>query len=153
MDGARLLAELPWRPPFSMLDRLVDCTVGERVVTEKLVTAGDPLTARERGESGPLPAVMLLEGMGQSAALLFRISRPQDAAAGLPLLGYLEAQLHGTPWPGERVEFEVRSIKMTASGGLFEASARVGSRVLAEAQLGFGGMGRARESASEAERA
>ena len=39
---------------------------------------------------------------------------------------------------GESLLFEVNSVKMTAGGGVFEARARVGETVVAEAQLAFG---------------
>jgi 3-hydroxyacyl-[acyl-carrier-protein] dehydratase len=127
----------PWRSPFRMIDALVACTPRERIVTEKRVSAGDPLAGGDGDGPAAFPAVLLLEGMGQSAALLFRLSRPDAAEAALPLLGWLEASLHGSAIAGESVRFEVRALKMTAQGGVFEAEARVGSALLAEARLAF----------------
>jgi 3-hydroxyacyl-[acyl-carrier-protein] dehydratase len=122
-----LLALVPWRQPFLMVDRIVSCVPGEQIVTLKNVTA-------DQGHSG-FPSVLLLEGMGQSAALLFRLSRVDPAPPGLPLLGYLRASVAGAAAPGDRVLYEVRAVKMTSSGGVFEARARLDGNVIAEAEL------------------
>jgi len=138
MDAREIASMLPWRPPFLMIDEFVECEPQKRIVTRKRVTANDPLAACQGLPVRLFPATLLLEGMGQSAALLFRISRPQDAADALPLLGFLSAALYGSASAGQSVLFEVRSVKMTATGGVFEAWARVGQEILAEAQLAFG---------------
>ena len=116
-----------------MVDCLVECTPHERIVTRKRVSASDPLAS----PAGALPRMLLLEGMSQSAALLFRLSRPQDAEGTTPMLGFLQASLLGTAVVGETLLFEVRSVKMTGRGGVFEALAQVGDEVVARAELAF----------------
>lgn len=136
------LARLPWRYPFRLIDRTVDCVRRERIVTEKLVTAGDPVVYSDEGGGPWLPAMLILEALSQTAALLYRRSFEGSAsAAALPLLGFLSASLKGSAQPGEVVTFEVCSMKMTRSGGVFEARARVGDRELAEGQLAFSSRG------------
>lgn len=125
---------LPWDHPFRMIDRVVDCAPSEWIVTQKRVSAGDPALA----PGGVLPSLLLLEALGQSAALLFRLSRPDASAGGLPLLGFLEAEVHGTAAAGDAVTCEVRAEKMTAVGGVFEGSARREHELLARARLAFG---------------
>ena len=133
MEADQLLGLLPWRPPFLMIDSLVECTPHERIVTRKRVSASDPLVTRE----GALPRTLLIEGMSQSAALLFRLSRPRDAEGTIPMLGYLNASLAGTALAGQSLLFEVRSVKMTDRGGVFEARARVDDVIVARADLAF----------------
>ncbi len=103
MDARKILSKLPWRPPFLMIDSLVECKPHQRIVTTKLVTANDSVVAGEGRTPSRFPATLLLEGLGQSAALLFRISRPEDTEATLPMLGFLTASLHGTAAVGESV--------------------------------------------------
>lgn len=139
MDETDWLPLLPWRRPFLMIDRLVDCVPGERITTRKNVTSGDPCVGGGRGRGQAFPAMLVLEGMGQSAALLFRLSYPEEGGRDLPLLGFLEASLVGSAAPGDALEFDVRSVKMTSSGGVFSARARVGGGLVAEAELAFKG--------------
>lgn len=137
-----LLRLLPWRHPFLLIDRMVECVPHERIVTEKRVTAGDPLLGAGAAPSASFPAFLLLEGLGQSAALLFRLSYGESPPARVPLLGFLEATLHGSAAPGDLVTFEVRSAKMTRTGGVFEGRASHGSAILAEAELAFSARGK-----------
>jgi 3-hydroxyacyl-[acyl-carrier-protein] dehydratase len=137
MDAERILALLPWRRPFLMIDRMLDCTPHGRIRTARAVTADDPLV-RDGGPTGPwFPSLMLLEGLGQSAALLYRLSYDESAADRLPLLGFVRAALHGSARPGHTLIFEVMAIKMTRAGGLFEGRARVEDELLAEGELAF----------------
>lgn len=136
MEAPEIGSLLPWGPPFLMIDRMIECAPGERIVTEKRVTAGDSVASHDEERGSWFPGVLLLEGMSQSAALLFRLSYV-DSPARLPMLGYLQASLHRSATPGDSIRFEVSSVKMTGTGGVFEALARVGEAVLAEAQLAF----------------
>jgi 3-hydroxyacyl-[acyl-carrier-protein] dehydratase len=141
MDAGRILELLPFGQPFLLIDRLIDCTPHRRIVTSRQVTAGDPLLC-EGGPAGPwFPSLLLLEGLGQSAALLYRLSYDEAAAGRLPLLGFLRAELHGSARPGHTLTFDVSAVKMTSSGGVFEGRARAGERLLAEAELAFAGRG------------
>ncbi len=136
MEAHAILSQLPWRHPFLMIDRMIECTPHARIVTLKNVSAGDPLTRGAGLDSARLPSVLLLEGMGQTAALLYRLTF-EDEEARLPLLGFLKASLYDAPPCGVGVHFHVRALKMTRRGGLFEGQARLGESLLAEAELGF----------------
>lgn len=132
------VALLPWAHPFRMLDRMVECVPHRKVVALRRVTAGDSLFDGAEVDVHALPAVMLLEGLSQSAALLFRLSYGDEAAPGLPMLGHLQASLRGSARPGDTLEFTVTALKMTRRGGIFAGTARVDGDVVAEAEMGFG---------------
>ena len=124
-----------------MIDRMLECEPHDYIVTLKGVTSGDSI-AGDSSEPGGFPAVLLLEGLSQSAALLFRLS--YDVPAGeLPLLGFLKASLaEQGAHPGDAITFTVRSVKMTRKGGVFEGQARIdGGEVIAEAELAFAAAG------------
>jgi 3-hydroxyacyl-[acyl-carrier-protein] dehydratase len=135
MDAERLQALLPWRHPFLMLDRMLECRPHESIATRKSVSANDPAMGDE-GTS--YPAVLLLEGMSQSAALLFRLSYTDSTPKALPLLGFLRASVSPRAvLPGDAITYTVRSVKMTHNGGVFQGQARVDDEVVAEAELAF----------------
>jgi len=116
---------LPWRWPFRMIDRMIECDPHRSIVTTMLIS------------DQSFSSVMLIEGMSQSAALLYRLSY-DDAAATRPLLGYLKASLPGRALgPGDVLTFNVRSMKMTRAGGVFEGEASLDGEVIASAELAF----------------
>lgn len=133
-----LHAMLPWAHPFRMVDRMVECVPHERVVSWKRVTAGDSLLDGGDTDTGFFPSVLVLEGLGQSAALLFRLSYGPDSLSGAPLLGHLVATLPGAARVGDTIEYTVTATKMTSRGGLFRGVARVDGNVIVESELGFG---------------
>src|SRR5206468_6551824 len=141
---------------FVMIDRLVKCVPHETITTMKIVSIGDAVGAAategagipEHGAApalavriGPragapeptFPSAMVLEGMGQSASLLYQLSYGRMAPADVPLLGWLKATFHAHARPGDAVTYEVRAVKMTPTMGLFEARASVGAASIAEA--------------------
>jgi 3-hydroxyacyl-[acyl-carrier-protein] dehydratase len=125
---------LPWRHPFLMIDRMVECRPGDRILTVKRITGGDPSVSPD---DGGFPRMLLIEALGQTAALLFRMSYPDAPADSLPMLGFVRASFQGAAGVGDEVALDVRSIKMTRSGGVFEGAARRDDEILAEAELAF----------------
>jgi 3-hydroxyacyl-[acyl-carrier-protein] dehydratase len=133
-----LHAILPWSYPFRMIDRMVLCVPHESTVTEKTVTAADPAIPRDGSMEPAFPSVLVLEGLSQSAALLFRLTYGAEALSRAPLLGYLKARLRGCVRPGDTLVYTVTAIKMTSKRGIFSGVARVGSTVIASTELAFG---------------
>ncbi len=138
MTANELRALLPWTHPFLMLDGMLECVPHERVVTLKRVTSDDAMAEGGDWEGLHFPTSLVLEGMSQSAALLFRLSYGPDALAGAPLLGHLNATLSGAPSPGDTIEYTVRAVKMTSRSGIFAGTARVDGAEIATAELAFG---------------
>jgi len=122
---------LPWSYPFLMVDRMVHCVPHESAVTCKQVTAS------EAGD-GCFPSVLILEGLSQTAALLFRLSYGPEALSGAPLLGYLKAKFRSGAQPGDTLLYTVTAIKMTSRRGVFTGVARVGATKIAATELAFG---------------
>lgn len=129
---------LPWRHPFRMVDRVMECVPHEKIVTSKLVSAGDAGALVPAVGEAMLPTVMVLEGMGQSASLLHQLSYGRLAGQELPMLGFLKASTFSSAHVGDAIEFTVSAVKMTRTMGLFEAIARVGEKAIAEAELALG---------------
>jgi 3-hydroxymyristoyl/3-hydroxydecanoyl-(acyl carrier protein) dehydratase len=71
-----ILTLMPHDQQWVMVDRVLDWTAGERIVTEKHVLATDPFVAGHFAH-GPavLPGVLLIEFVGQSAYLLMQLSK------------------------------------------------------------------------------
>lgn len=128
---ADLHAILPWSHPFRMIDRMLDCVPHRSVVTCKQVSADEHVT-------GCFPSCLILEGLSQTAALLFRESYGAEALSGAPMLGHLKAKIRGDARPGDTLTFTVTAIKMTSRNGVFSGVARVDARVVAAADLAFG---------------
>lgn len=137
MDAASIQSVLPWRHPFLMIDRMLSCTPHQSITTTKQVTASDPAVNDSGADGAWLPGVLLLEGLSQSAALLYALSYAAGGRVDLPLLGFLSARLTGSAAVGESIRYDVRAQKMTRQGGVFDAEAHAGERLIARAELAF----------------
>ena len=133
-----LRAILPWAHPFFMLDAMVECVPHQSVVTLKRVTAGDAVAPRSDSVDAFFPSVLVLEGISQTAALLFRLSYGPEALSGAPMLGHLKAKIRGQAAPGDTVLYTVKAVKMTSRNGVFSGAARVNEKLIAATELAFG---------------
>src|SRR5512144_1751813 len=81
----RLLARLlPQRYPLQLIDRVVVCEDGRRLVARKGVTAGEPFFAGHFPGRPMMPGVLICEALAQASALL--VARSESApAAGATL--------------------------------------------------------------------
>ena len=137
MIPEHLRSLLPWDPPFLMIDRVLEWVPHKHILTLKKIAGDDLMALAHRPGCAVLPGMMVLEGMSQSAALLFQVSFGRVALAELPLLGHLKATFPGAATTGEEIAYDVRALKMTKTGGVFEGTARVEGRSIAEAELAF----------------
>ena len=117
---------------------MIQCVPHERAVTSKTVTAGDAAMPKGEASDPRFPTVLVLEGLSQTAALLFRLTYGPASLERPPLLGYLQARLRGGARPGDTLVYTVTAIKMTSRRGVFSGIARVGSGVIASTELAFG---------------
>lgn len=128
---------LPWRHPFLMVDRMIECVPHDHIATEKTLDGGDlGGIAHARGRTG-FAHGMILEGMNQSAALLYQVTYGKFEASRIPLLGYLSAEFLAMAEARRPVRFHVQAVKMTPTHGLFDAEARSGEVPVARSQLAF----------------
>src|SRR3990172_11233951 len=70
MDIHRILEYLPHRYPFLLVDRVVYCDPGKRIVAIKNVTINEPFFTGHFPRYPVMPGVMIIEALAQAAALL-----------------------------------------------------------------------------------
>ena len=137
MDPETLRSLLPWRHPFVMIDRVVECVPHERILAVKAVLGDDMMALAHQPGTAVFPGLMLIEGMSQCAAVLFQRSYGAIPPSRLPLLGHIKARFYGSAAAGQEVSYSVRAVKMTSTSGYFQGEARVAAVAIAEAELAF----------------
>lgn len=127
-----LRAQLPHRPPFLLLDRILEREPGARVVAEKLVTYGDPFLRGHFPDKPIVPGVMLVEMLAQAAAFLEAeplVDRP------IFLAQILDARFKASAFPGDRLELSVRPDAGFGKLQRVEGTVSCEGRVLCTAKL------------------
>jgi 3-hydroxyacyl-[acyl-carrier-protein] dehydratase len=70
MEIQAVLAQLPHRYPFLLVDRVIECIPGERIHAIKNVTVNEPFFSGHFPGRPVMPGVMILEAMAQAAGIL-----------------------------------------------------------------------------------
>ena len=137
MDIKTVLERLPHRYPFLLVDRVLECEVGKRILALKNVTINEPFFPGHFPHHPIMPGVMLIEAMAQAAAILaFESSklRPDDKSV-VYFLGIDEARFKSPVVPGDQLMLEARIERHLKGVWRFAAEARVGERLVAVAKM------------------
>ena len=70
MDIQQVMAQLPHRYPFLLVDRVIECVPGKRIHAIKNVTVNEPFFSGHFPQRPVMPGVMILEALAQAAGIL-----------------------------------------------------------------------------------
>ncbi|AER66284.1 3-hydroxyacyl-(acyl-carrier-protein) dehydratase [Thermovirga lienii DSM 17291] len=135
MDILKIRSFLPHRYPFLLVDRVLE--VGEdRVVGYKNVTINEPFFVGHFPEEPVMPGVLVLESMGQVAAMMIA-TKPEAKGLAMYLTGIEKAKLRKPVVPGDKLVTEAKLVRLRGKVGKVEAVAKVEGEVVAEALFSF----------------
>ena len=135
MDILKIRSFLPHRYPFLLVDRVLE--VGEdRVVGYKNVTINEPFFVGHFPEEPVMPGVLVLESMGQVAAMMIA-TKPEAKGLAMYLTGIEKAKLRKPVVPGDKLVTEAKLVRLRGKVGKVEAVAKVEGEVVAEAPFSF----------------
>ncbi len=137
MDIQEILAHLPHRYPMLLVDRVLDCEPGKRILAIKNVTINEPFFSGHFPYYPVMPGVLIVEAMAQAAAILsFRTlgTKPDDKSVYY-FVGIDEARFKRPVCPGDQLVLEVVLERKVRGIWKFDAKARVGEALAAEAKI------------------
>ena len=137
MDIHQLLQYLPQRYPILMIDRVLSCEPGKRIVALKNVTINEPHFPGHFPTRPVMPGVMILEAMAQAAAILAlrTLGVKPDENSVYYYAGIDNARFKRPVEPGDQLMLHVNLDRMRAGIVKFTTEARVGEHVVAEAGM------------------
>ncbi len=137
MDVNEVLAHLPQRFPLLMIDRVLECEPGKRILAIKNVSVNEPHFPGHFPYRPIMPGVLILEAMAQAAAILvFRSAgRIPDENSVYYYAGIDKARFKKPVVPGDQLEIEVSLLASKRGIYKFGCAARVDGSVVAEAEI------------------
>lgn len=136
MDIKDILAILPHRYPFVMVDRILELEVGKHIVGLKNVTINEPFFQGHFPGEPVMPGVLILEGMAQVGALLAYRSIPEAIGTKLVYFAGLDGvRFRKVVHPGDQVIYRLEIIKLKAKLSKMSGKAYVADQLVAEAEL------------------
>lgn len=134
IDIERIMAMIPHRYPFLLIDRLVDVVPGESAVGVKNVTANEPHFQGHFPERPVMPGVLIVEAMAQTAAVIVVAWLGKEAEGKLVYFMSIDnARFRKPVLPGDQLRLYCRKERQRANVWKFSGEARVGDTVVAEA--------------------
>lgn len=129
-----IMALLPHRYPFLMIDRVEDIVLGESATGIKNVTINEPFFQGHFPEQAVMPGVLLVEAMAQTAAALVMYTLGKEAHGKLVYFMTIdEARFRKPVVPGDSVRIQVTRIQNRRSVWKFKGEALVGDTLVANA--------------------
>ena len=137
MDINDILKHLPHRYPMLLVDRVLECIPGERIVAIKNVSINEPFFPGHYPHQPVMPGVLIIETMAQAAAILaFKTlnDRSNDNTVYY-FVGIEGARFKKPVLPGDQMKVEASIVYHKRGMWRFKVQATVDGQLLSEAEL------------------
>ena len=137
MDIHEILQHLPHRYPMLLVDRVLECEPGKRILALKNVSMNEPFFSGHFPHHPVMPGVLIIEALAQAAAILsFKTlgNKPDDKSVYY-FVGIDDARFKRPVGPGDQLILDVTLERLLRGLWKFSAQARVGDALAAEATL------------------
>ena len=136
LDIGKILRILPHRPPFVLIDRVLELEPRRSAVAIKCVTYNEPFFPGHFPGTPIFPAVLILEAMSQLMCVLACASNALDTQQQIfYFLGIEKAKFRHPVTPGDQMTLEVKVLRRRSNIWTCAGTATVGDVLCAEATL------------------
>jgi 3-hydroxyacyl-[acyl-carrier-protein] dehydratase len=136
IDITEILARIPHRYPFLLVDRAEDFKPSESIVGVKCVTFNEPFFAGHFPGYPVMPGVLIVEALAQTGAILMSKSLNIDIAGKVIYFMSIDGVRFRSPVrPGDVLKLHVEVTRARGDIFKFKGVARVNDKVAAEAEF------------------
>lgn len=128
---------LPHRYPFLMVDRVVECEPGKRLLAIKNVTCNEPYFQGHFPNQPIMPGVLIMEALAQTTGILASESAPEVLGKGMTyyLVGLDKVRFKRPVIPGDQLMLEANYVRHKRNIWAFECRAEVDGEYVASAEI------------------
>lgn len=131
-----IMALLPHRYPFLLIDRVIDFTPGESLTAIKNVTINEPIFTGHFPGRPIFPGVLILEAMAQATGILGFKTATERSENELYLFAAIDdARFKKPVVPGDTMVLEVKFLKERRNMWKFYGEAKVDGQLVCSAEL------------------
>jgi len=109
-DIAKVMAMLPHRYPFLLVDRVIDIKGDEHGIGIKNVTINEPHFQGHFPENPVFPGVLMIEGMAQTAGIICVRALGQKSPKNVFFMTIDKAKFRKPVIPGDTIEYHMTRI-------------------------------------------
>lgn len=135
-DIRAILANVPHRYPFLLVDRVRECTPGKEITAIKNVTINEPFFTGHFPGHPVMPGVLILEALAQASLLLGIASTEASTEEMLYyFVGIDRARFKRVVEPGDQLTLHAKLLKSRAAMWKFSTEARVDGQLACSAEM------------------
>ena len=127
---------IPHRPPFLLVDKIVDYVPGEWAKGIKAVTVNEPFFVGHFPQYKVMPGVLIIEALAQVGAVAI-LSLPENKGKLAFFGGIKNARFNKQVRPGDVLELSCELLERRGPVGVGKAVAKVDGKVAAQGELTF----------------
>ncbi len=131
-----IMAIIPHRYPFLLVDRVIELEPGQRAVGEKLVTINEPFFQGHFPDHPIMPGVLIVEALAQVGAVAV-LNLPEYQGKMAYFAGIDKARFRQPVYPGDTLRLETSLEKFRRGLGKASALATVAGQTACEATILF----------------
>ena len=135
MDIAAIMAILPHRYPFLLIDRIIEMERTKRIVAIKNVTANEPHFTGHFPDYPIMPGVLMVEAIAQAGGALLLTEIPDRDQKLMVFTGIDNAKFRKPVVPGDQLRIEVTVINWRRMAVKMLGVATVDGKVACEATV------------------
>jgi 3-hydroxyacyl-[acyl-carrier-protein] dehydratase len=131
-----IMAIIPHRYPFLLIDRILELEPGKRAVGEKLVTIGEPFFQGHFPDYPIMPGVLIVEALAQTGAVL--MSKSLDVDVGGKAIFFMSldnCRFRAPVRPGDVIRLNVEVLRARGDVFKFKGRAMVDDKIAAECEF------------------
>ncbi len=127
---------LPHRPPFLLVDRVLEIERDKRIVGLKNVTINEPFFAGHFPGKAIMPGVLIVEAMAQIMGVLYMVSTGADSKEKLVyFMGIDKVRFRRQVVPGDQLRIELEVLSRHARAWKVKATALVDGKIAAAGEI------------------
>jgi 3-hydroxyacyl-[acyl-carrier-protein] dehydratase len=136
MDAMQILATLPHRYPFLLIDRISACEPAKSITAIKNVSTNEPFFQGHFPGRPVMPGVLVIEAMAQAGGVLSHVTLGDVEPKPLFFLaGVNNARFRQTVLPGDQLQLHVEVEKVKRGIWFYACTATVGGKIAVEADI------------------
>src|ERR1700761_1537059 len=135
MDIRQIMAILPHRYPFLLIDRVLESSRKKRIVAIKNVTINEPFFQGHFPDYAIMPGVLMVEAIAQAGGVLLLPEVPEHETKLLVFSGIDRARFRRPVVPGDQLRIEVDVLNWRPLAARLEGKVYVEGKLACEATI------------------